>query len=180
MSCKDCTIAGVGGTAAKGKVKGHYNVRCVAPDGMVKWEEDFDNLITNAGINDVLNAYLRATTQTPAWYMGLIDNSGYSAMAAADTASSHSGWTENQAYAASTRPAWSAAAASNQSVSNTSSVNFSMNAPATIKGTFIISDSTKGGTSGTLFSEASFSSGNQSVNSGDTLQCTFTVSLASN
>lgn len=159
---------------------GVYRVRCFAPDGTLKWEDWAFNLITNTALNDVLNEYIRATTQTTAWYMGLVDNSGFTAFAAADTASSHSGWTESQAYSNSTRPQWSPGAASNQSITNSSSVNFSMNATATIRGIFIISNSTIGGTSGTLFSEAAFSGGNQSVNSGDTLQCTYTLSLASN
>jgi hypothetical protein len=159
---------------------GEYTVRCIAPDGTVRWIAMARNLITNAGLNDVLNAYIRGTTQTTAWYMGLVDNSGFTAFAAADTMSGHAGWSESQAYSNGSRPQWSPGAASNQSITNGSTVNFSMNASATIRGIFIASNSTTGGTSGTLFSEAAFSGGNQSVNSGDTLQCTYTLSLASN
>ena len=159
---------------------GRYHVRCYGPDGALKWEDYTDNLITNVGLNDVLNAYIRGTTQTTAWYMGLVDNASYSAFAAADTASSHTGWVENQAYSNGSRPQWSPGAASSQSITNASSVNFSMNATATIRGIFIASVATLGATTGTLFSEAAFSGGNQSVNSGDTLQCTYSLSLASN
>lgn len=173
-------IADTGGCKASGILKGHYHVVCRDSDGNIKWEDDADNLITNAGINDVLNAYIRGTTQTTAWYIGLVDNSGFTAFANADTSASHSGWSENQSYSNGARLQWSPGAASGQSITNSSSVNFSINATATIRGLFVISVSTLGGTTGTLFSEAAFAGGNQSVNSGDTLQCTYTLSLATN
>jgi hypothetical protein len=49
----------------------------------------------------------------------------------------------------------------------------------TVKGLFLISDSTKGGTTGTLFSTAAFTGGTQAVNSGDTLKVTYTVAATS-
>jgi hypothetical protein len=162
------------------RIREHLHVRVLDATGRLKSEDWGHNLICNTALNDVLNEYIRATTQTTAWYMGLVDNAGYSAFAATDTSSSHSGWAENQAYTQSTRPQWSPSAASSQSITNSSSVNFSINATVTIRGIFIISNSTIGGTTGTLFSEAAFSGGNQSCNSGDTLQSTYTLSLASN
>lgn len=154
--------------------------RVVDPFGRIKSEDWGHNLITNVALNDVLNEYIRGTTQTTAWYMGLVDNSGFSTFAAADTAASHAGWSENQNYSNSPRPQWSPGSASSQSITNSSSVNFSMTGTVTIRGIFIISNSTIGGTTGTLFSEAAYSGGNQSVNNGDTLQNTYSLSLASN
>ncbi len=162
------------------RLREHLYARVLDPTGRVKSDDYGHNLITNAGLNDVLNAYIRGTTQTTAWYMSLVDNSGFSAFAAADVASSHAGWSENQSYSQATRPQWSPGAASSQSITNSSSVNFSITATVTIRGIFIISNSTIGGTTGTLFSEAAFSGGNQSCNNGDTLQATYTLSLASN
>jgi hypothetical protein len=162
------------------KVQEQLYVRVLDPRGRLKSEDWGHNLITNTALNDVLNEYIRGTTQITAWYMSLVDNSGFSAFAAADTASSHAGWSENQNYSQSTRPQWSPGAASSQSITNSSSVNFSMTGTVTIRGIFIISNSTIGGTTGTLFSEAAFSGGNQSVNNGDTLQATYSLSLASN
>ena len=49
----------------------------------------FWNGITTAGINNLFNVYFGATSKAAAWYMGLIASSGYSALAAADTMSSH-------------------------------------------------------------------------------------------
>jgi len=59
-----------------------------------------------------------------------------------------------------------------------SPASFSINATATIGGAFLISNNTKGGTTGTLFSAADFQSpGDRSVVSGDTLNVTYTFSL---
>jgi hypothetical protein len=161
-------------------VREHLYARVIDPQGRVKSEGYGHNLITNTALNDVLNEYIRGTSQITAWYMGLVDNSGFSAFAAADTSASHAGWSENANYSQVTRPQWSPGAASSQSITNSSSVNFSMTGTVTIRGIFIISNNTISGTSGTLFSEAAFSGGNQSVNNGDTLQATYSLSLASN
>jgi hypothetical protein len=162
-----------------GAFRGVFKVTCLDRQGKVKWMDEAHNLVTNTALNDVLNEYIRATTQTTAWYMGLVDNSGFTAFAAADTSASHAGWSESTAYSNATRPQWSPGAASSQSITNASSVNFSINGTATIKGLFIIANNTVGGTTGLLFSEAAFSGGNQAVSNGDTLQCTYTLSAAS-
>ncbi len=160
--------------------RGKFDVVCRDEDGNIKWEDEAHNLVTNVGLNDVLNEYIRGTSQTTAWYMGLVDNASFSSYQAADTAASHTGWLESAAYSNGTRPQWSPGAASGQSITNGSSVNFNINGTATIRGLFIISNNTVSGITGILFSEASFSGGNQAVQSGDTLQCTYTLSFASN
>jgi hypothetical protein len=54
---------------------------------------------------------------------------------------------------------------------------FTINAGATIGGAFLISNNTKGGTTGTLFSAADFSGGDKPVLSGDTFNVTYTLNL---
>lgn len=171
-------IALLGGLGRFG-LKGRFDVECYGPDGALKWRNTAFNAITNAGLDHTLNSELRNQTQVATWYMGLVDNAGFSAYAAADVMSSHAGWAENQDYSQSTRPTWTPAAPSSQAVANSSTVDFSMNATKTIRGLFITSANDKGGTTGTLFSEASFTGGNQAVNSGDTLKVTYTVSASS-
>jgi hypothetical protein len=158
---------------------GVFNIECVAPDGTTRWSTKAKNGVVNGALNYVLDTCLRAQTPASAWYMGLIDNAGYTALAAADTSASHGGWAEVAAYSESTRPQWSPGAASGQSVVNSTTVDFSINASKTVRGLFLISESTKSGTSGTLFSTAAFSGGNQTVNNGDTLKVTYTISSAS-
>ena len=55
---------------------------------------------------------------------------------------------------------------------------FSINGTTTVGGAFLISESTKGGTTGVLFSAADFQSpGDRAVTNGDTLNVTYQFSL---
>ena len=92
-----------------------------------------------------------------------------------DTSASHGGWTEDQSYSQGTRPAPSFAAASGGSKSTSVAVAFSINAGVTIKGCFLISNSTKGGTTGVLFSAGLFSGGDKILGNGDTLNVSYTA-----
>lgn len=156
-----------------------FLVTCFDRDGNVKWEDEARNLVTTAGKNDLLDKYLKGSAYTAAWFVGLIDLTSYSAIAAADTAASHAGWIEATAYSESTRPALTLGTVAAGSVDNSASkATFSINATKTIKGAFTISNSTKGGTTGTLYNAALFSGGDRAVNNGDTLavQATYTAS----
>lgn len=154
---------------------GVYTVTCYAADGSVRWTDTVRNLVTTAGKNDLLDKYLAGATYTAAWFLGLIDSAGWSAVNVADTAASHSGWTESTAYSNSTRPApsWGAAAAGSKASTATA---FNINGTATIKGTFLISNSTKGGTTGILYSAGLFTGGDRAVVNGDRLDVTYTAS----
>lgn len=140
----------------------------------------FWNGITTAGINNLFNVYFGATSKAAAWYMGLIASSGYSALAAADTMSSHAGWTEETSnYSQATRPQWTPASASGGSVSNSSSVDFTITGTVTVKGIFLADNSTKSGTTGTLWATALFTSGDQVLVNGQTLKVTYICSGSS-
>jgi hypothetical protein len=55
---------------------------------------------------------------------------------------------------------------------------FNVNATATVGGAFLISDNTKGGSSGVLFSAADFDSpGDRNVANGDTITVVYTFEL---
>lgn len=137
------------------------------------WSIDFDNGITDVGIHYVLDTSFRGTAQISTWYAGLINNSGFTGVADADTASSHSGWSESTDYDESVRQTLSFGAASSRAISD--SVSFTMNATVTIKGLFVISDNTKGGTTGTLFSTALFTTPPNLV-SGNVLTANYSLS----
>ena len=152
-------------------------VQCFDKDGNLKWEEDIRNGITDEGIEYLLGLGFRnsPTTITP-WYIGLVDNSGFSAFAAADTMSSHTGWTEFVNYSEATRPEWTADAPASRATTNSTTVDFTINGVGgTVKGIFITSVNTKSGTTGTLWSTAAFSSA-ATVVSSDTLKITYTIS----
>lgn len=170
-----------GGLAETLTVTGRYDVKCLDADGNLKWEEHIDNLVVNVGKANILSVYLGAGTQTTTWYMGLVDTG--SAYNAADTMSSHAGWSENTAYASATRPSVTfgtatasgggALSAGTGSIVSTA-VTFAMNASATILGAFLTTSSTKSGTTGTLYSVGSFSA-SRTVISGDSLLVTYTA-----
>lgn len=140
---------------------------------------DLKNTITNAGKNKLLDVMFHADSQVTAWYLGLINNSGFTAIAATDTHSSHAGWTELTDYDESGRQEFVEAAAATQSITNSANqAVFTINATVAIKGIFLASLNTKGSTAaGTLWSAAAFSSV-VNAESGDTLTITYTVSVS--
>ena len=148
---------------------------CYDKNGKLKWTRKFKNGVTDVGIEYLLDAGFNGGTQVSTWYMLLVDNAGFSAFAAADTMASHSGWTEDQTYSQATRPEWTADAAATRAVTNSTTVDFSINGTTVIKGIAATSNNVKGGTTGTLWATAAFSS-TASVTSGDTLKVTYTVS----
>jgi len=119
------------------------------------WAIDFSNGITDVGIHFVLDRFSNVGAPSAlTWYAGLMDNAGFTGVASADTALSHTGWSESVAYDESVRQTLAFSAASARAISD--SVSFTMNATTTVKGLFVISDNTKSGTAGTLFSTALF------------------------
>lgn len=153
----------------------HYDVECYDKDGNLKWVDGFDNLVVNTGLDDILNKYFKGSSYTAAHYVGL---KGAGTIAAADTMASHAGWTESTAYSEGARQTLTLGTVSSQSVNNSASkAIFSINGTATIAGAFLSTDSTKGGTSGTLYGAGDFS-GSRSVENGDTLNVTVTLTQA--
>lgn len=158
-------------------LRGRFQIEHLDKDGNVKGKYDFPNDITNQGKNDLFETMFHDGTPiaSSSWFIGLISNSGYSALAAADTMSSHSGWTEFTGYSQSTRVAWGPGAAASQSITNASPATFDINGSGTVKGVFITSNSTKSGTSGRLWATALFAA-DVPVTNGDQLRVTYTVS----
>lgn len=134
------------------------------------------NLITTVGKNHLLDTELAGSGYTAAWYLLLISSVSYtSGPAAGDTSASHGGWTESAVYSNATRPAASWSAASGGAKALSSGAVFNINASDTIKGCGLISNSTKSGTTGTLFSAGLFSGGDQVVQNGNTLTVSYSV-----
>jgi hypothetical protein len=171
------------GASEGAKATGKYTVECYDKDGNLKWVAETPNLVVNVGLQYMAGTALTTTAQVTTWYLGLYGAAASNSPAAGDTMSSHIGWTEVTAYSQATRPAATFAAATNANpsvVTNTASkASYSINGTTTVGGAFLTSDNTKGGTTGTLFSAADFQSpGDRSVVSGDTLNVTYTFSLA--
>lgn len=178
----DASLVRVATFAEQVAICGEYHFECFSDSGKLKWEADIKNLVTTVGKNDMLDKYLGLSAAS-GWYMGLISSSTYSTgPAAGDTMSSHSGWLEAGSanaptYSQSTRPAPTFAAASSGSKATSANVVFSITSSGTVKGSFLVSNSTKDGSTGILFSAGTFTGGDKAVSSGDTLNGTYTLSL---
>lgn len=153
--------------------------------GRLVWQDDFHNLVLNAGKADMLDKYFAGSAYTAAWYMGLVDGGSAPTYNANDTSAAHAGWTENTGFSNATRPAiaWNAASASGGGAGAagtgskaSTATAFNINAPGTVAGCFLAAVNTKGGATGIFFSAGSFTGGNRTVANGDTLNVTWTGS----
>lgn len=150
------------------KLKGAYRVVCTDKYGCFKWEDTAQNIITDEGLNYILGNGLGNE------FMLL---KGAGSVDASDTLASHAGWSEITDYLGG-RPGWEVNPAADQEISNDGSpAEFEMTGSATVDGAGITSANT--GTSGTLVSVASFAGGSKSVDDGDTLSVTYTITAAS-
>lgn len=165
------------GTKQAISLENHYHIECFGPDGKLKWEEEFDNLVVNVGLNDNLDKYLKGSAYTAAFYVGLL--SATPTVAAADTMSSHAGWTEVTAYSESVRETLTLGTVASQSVSNSGTkAVFTINGSTTVGGAFVTTNNTKGGTTGILYGGGAFTGGDKAVGIGDTLNVTITCTAA--
>lgn len=163
---------------------GVYIVECVGADGTVKWTDTFHNLVVNQGLQDMNTKYFKGSTYTAAWYLGLMEGAGAAnTFSAGDTLASHGanaagGWTESTSYSGSRKAVtFGTATTADPSVltNSASPSSFAMTATKIISGAFLASVAS--GTSGVLFSEGNFTGGDKFVDSGDTLNVTYTFSL---
>lgn len=163
----------------------HFHIEAFDADGNLKWEDRFKNLVVNTGLNDYLDKYYKGSAYTAAHYVGLTD--GTPSFAAGDTMASHAGWVEVTNYTvtdvspdSNSRALYNPGTVASQSVDNSASkAVFSILGAVTVGGAFISTDSTKGGTSGTLVGGNAFTGGDRSLSNGDTLNVTVTASMTS-
>lgn len=159
-------------TVANLQLSNVWTITCLDSIGNIKWSETKKNLITTEGLNHILNTQFTGSTAVSPWYIGL---KAAGTPVAADTLASHSTWAEAAGYSGN-RKEWTEGTASAGSMTNSSSVDFSISSTATIAGAFLGSVAT--GTSGTLYGVVDFGSA-RAVLSGDTLQVTVTVTATS-
>lgn len=153
----------------------HYTVECFDHAGLLKWIEEFDNLVVTEGRNTLLGNTFDAVAAAVTWFVGLKEAG---AAAAGDTMASHAGWAESVPYSNATRPAWTKnGAPSAGAMSNSASkAVFTIDATATVAGAFLSNNSTKSGTTGLLYGAGDFASA-RAVESGDTLNVQVDLSV---
>lgn len=152
----------------------HYR-NFVKSENRIQFSESFHNLVVTAGLNDALDKHFKASSYTAAWYVMLTGTTP--TPNAADTMSSHAGWSEFVNYDEATRPTLTLGTVSSGSVDNSAStadVTISTNG-STIGGAAITTNNTKSGTTGTLYSVGAFSAGDKGLDDGDTLSVTATL-----
>ena len=170
------------GAGDSARATGRYTIECRDADGQLKWTLEPKNLVVNEGLQDMNTKYFTGSIYTATWYIGLYGAASSNDPLATDTAALHPGFTEITPYGNATRPAatfGSATSADPSVISNSGSpAAFSINTTATVGGAFLISNNTKGGSTGVLFSASDFAApGDRVVASGDTLNVTYTFSL---
>jgi len=179
----EATVVNDASASGSVSVGGVFTVECYDAAGQLKWKDEFHNLVVNQGLKDMNDKYFTGSGYTAAWYIGLINNSTPPSgtppsLVAGDQASSHTGWAEFTGYSQANRPtlSFSASTTADPSVISTASAAaFSITSTATIYGAFVISNNTKSGTSGVLFSEGAFAA-TRSVVNGDTLNVSYSLS----
>ncbi len=155
-------------------------------DGAVIYEEDFPNTVCTIGKNVALDAFLAGSAYTVTGpFMGLISSTSYSAISAADTMTSHTGWLEagtaQNPHYTTVRPtcAWSAASGGAKALS--SALSFTFTSGGTVKGAFLCfgsgAVSTIDNTSGTLLSAGLFTGGDRVVVTSDVLNVSYSLAL---
>jgi hypothetical protein len=162
---------------------GVFTVTCVGKDGQEKWTETFPNLVVNEGLQNMNQSYFNGSGYTAAWYLGLVQGPGSgTTYAAGNTLASHAGWTElvpGTAYTGNRKAVvfGTATTADPSVITNSASPSsFAMLVNGTVVAGALLA-SVASGTSGILFSAGDFTGGDKTVDSGDTLNVTYTFSL---
>ena len=159
------------------KFRGRFIVECIRK-GKLIWKEDVSNILTNQGLDHILDVVLHGTTPFSPWYCCLVETD--TAPAAGMTYAVPT-YTESEAYDEGTRPEYNEAASSSQSITNSANkAVFTINATKTMYGASIVSFATKGDTAqagARLLCYAKFAA-SRSVVDDDVINLTYTLTAA--
>jgi hypothetical protein len=192
----DMAEVSYGASAVSGEsvgIEGYYHVECRDKDGNFKWEESFPNLVNAIGKELLLNTLLRTsgTYTTVGPFLGLINSSP--TFLAADTMTSHAGWTEFIDYTVSASPVRGTAVFAASTSAGLSPANITSSlataitytitgAGGTVAGCFLVTGagaiSTQSSTAGTLYSAGAFAVP-KITTAGDTVAVTYTTTATS-
>jgi hypothetical protein len=174
-------------------IAGHYHVVCRDSDGNVKWEENFPNLVNAVGKELMLDTLLKGSSYSVVGpYLGLISGASPTFLAA-DTMTSHAGWTEFTNYTVGGSSVRGTAVFAVATSSGLSPSNVTTSAAAaitytitggggTVGGCFLVTGSgasnTQSNTSGTLYSAGAFATA-KTTTAGDTVSVTYSTTATS-
>jgi hypothetical protein len=172
----------------------HYHVVCRDADGNIKWEDEFPNLVNEGGKQLMLDTLLRTsgTYTTVGPFLGLISGASPT-FAAADTMTSHGGWTEFINYtvggsavrgtAVFTASTSTGTTPSNVTTCAAAAITYTITgAGGTVGGCFLVTGagavSTQSSTAGTLYSAGAFATAKVTT-AGDTVSVTYSTTATS-
>lgn len=149
--------------------------RAFPHESVLAWSESAHNIWVNVGLDETLQRILKSSSYSSADFVALKDTG---TPIAANTMGTHSEWATITPYSNATDPAYVLGSVSGQSVDNSASVAaFNINATDEVFGAFLKDNNTKGGTSGILLCVVDFAA-SRNVESGDTLNVTYTITSA--
>lgn len=157
------------------RLRNLYRVSCTRPSGRSAWMQDFTNLVTDAGLDDLLQQYFKGSDYDAGWHVGLVAGAA-PAFDPGDTLSLHPGWSEFDDYAGD-RPILTLGVVTGAAVDNAASrAQFAIDASGTIGGVFVCSAAT--GSGGVLFAEGALDEARE-VLAGDTVSVEITLTAGS-
>ena len=167
------------GARSKMTMGGIFTLRCYDKStGELKWVEETHNIITNEGLDHILNCLLHAGTQFTTWYLTLSETN---TTPLATHTYAVPGYTECTAYDETVRQTYVEAASSSQSVTNSANrAVFTMSATKTIYGAALVSFATKDDTaeSGAVLLASGLFGSSKAVNDNDVLELQYTIGAA--
>jgi hypothetical protein len=174
-------------------IEGFYHVECRDEQGNVKWVDTVPNLVVAIGKQLMFDTLLKGSSYTVTGpFLGLVSSGG--TFAAADTMTSHSGWTEFTNYTVSASAVRGTAVFGSATSSGTTPTNVTTStataitylitgAGGTVGGCFLVTGSgavsTQSSTAGTLYSAGNFTGGSKTVVAGDSLAVTYSTTATS-
>jgi hypothetical protein len=174
-------------------IEGVYHVECRDADGNIKWTETVPNLVNAVGKQLMLNTLLAGTSyNTVGPFLGLIATTSPTFLAA-DTMTSHAGWTEFINYTVGGSAVRGTAVFGSASSSGLSPANVTTAAATAITytitgaggnvtGCFLVTGSgatsTLNNTGGTLYSAGAFGTP-KATTAGDTVSVTYSTTATS-
>ena len=175
-------------------IEGFYKVECRDIDGNLKWEDSFPNLVNEGGKELMLNTLLvTASGYTRVGpFLGLISGASPT-FSAADTMTSHAGWTEFTNYTVGGSAVRGTAVFSSSTSTGSTPTNVTTCAAAaitytitgaggTVGGCFLVTGSgavsTQNSTAGTLYSAGAFAVA-KITTAGDTVSVTYSTTATS-
>ena len=169
----------------------YFLVECFDIDGNLKWKETIKNLVTDQGLEYVLNSGFKGGTAYSSWFVGLKAAGTPADTDAASALPTVGNWTEYTTYyidspgEAEARPALTlgtvtSAVAGTATVDNSASkASFTIESPANdVDGVFIVDSASKNSNSGAnvLYGVGQFTGGAKTgLSAGDTLNVTVTL-----